>query len=87
VAVLLGGVGGGSGGELVGGGVGVGGGDHSRFSQSLITSPSSRLGLSTSLEVETLDTVDNSVQQCLNYSYYIEMHLLVTFIYCDIFIL
>ena len=46
--------------------VDIGGGTPSQFSQSSISSSSSRLGLSASLPVEALDTVDNFAQLCLN---------------------
>jgi len=56
-----------SGGHKVDVGPGGGeGGGCSRFSLSLICSSSSRLGLSTSFRFESLDTVDNSHQSCLN---------------------
>ena len=41
-------------------------GPHSQFSQTSISSSSSRLGLSTSLLVETPYAEDNSTRQCLN---------------------
>jgi len=47
--------------------VDVGGaGPHSRFCQSLISSSSSWLGLSTSPLMETLDAVDYSSRPCWN---------------------